>query len=386
MITLPTIESFVQSLASAKRVTPDTSLSAALGPDVTTHDAVLVFDESDFLGIVTPYQTLYKNRYPKDTKTRDALLKPPILTKDTPVTTAVTHMLALRLYILPVFDARNSPVGIISARSIARSLVMNKEFSHEIATRTKYNEPITIRKGSKVKEAHEMLRKKNISRLIVVDSAGKVAGIITRSDMADAFLTPSDKQRFRSGGRGQLGGASIGRASHLMFDGERIKRTDAPIDLYMSEKVFSLPHGTPIHESLLTMMREEYSSIVFLDRESKPRGFLSLRDVLYAIEKLEGNNEARIVLSVSGSMSKPLLVELEERLQTFGNKCIRRVPFSHMNARVDIKRSTKGKAERYAISIHFADVPGRDLRADTEHGNPRTALTEAFAKIESQLR
>jgi|Deesub1362A_J573_1020465.scaffolds.fasta_scaffold00005_345 hypothetical protein len=74
-----------------------------------------------------------------------------------------------------------TPVGIISTTDVARALAMGMEDSsvRELMT----SNVLTIHQDAYLWQAIEKMENYNISRLIVVDSDGKVKGIVTRTDI-----------------------------------------------------------------------------------------------------------------------------------------------------------------------------------------------------------
>ncbi len=384
-MTIPPVSDYMEPTDTVMRTSPSATLGSALNDRITTHESVLVFDENDvFTGIVSPYKTLYNNRYPQDAKVQDTQFTPPRITQDMPVTKAIAHMMALRVYTLPVFDGQKAPDGVIRAKHIARSMIADDQWLDMIASAVTPSDPITIRDDALVKDVHSVLRIQNIARLIVVDSQGKVVGIITRSDLGDALLRPTPKQRF-SQRSGTAPGQSM-QAKQMMFVDEKQLRQDAPIKPYMSTRVFSQPAGTPMREILRTMMDKDYSSIVLLDEAYKPQGFISMRDVLKAIQQLEQSESVAMTIKWPEHMTDLVRTEVEEKLRVFGEKMARRVKFTHLDIHIEEVGKTDGSPLRYDVHVGMVGMPGRDLRASGSHKRAITATVEAIKKLERQVR
>lgn len=93
---------------------------------------------------------------------------------------------------VPIVDSEGKAVGIISDRDVARlapSMLTrvsqeeyNKIFESTAITKVMTKEPITIRANAPIAEAVEILHKKKIGALLVVEDE-KLVGILTVSDM-----------------------------------------------------------------------------------------------------------------------------------------------------------------------------------------------------------
>ncbi len=112
--------------------------------------------------------------------------------------------------------------------------------------------PITIDRDEPVEKAAKLMHENNIGSLIVVDKEGKVEGIITERDLV--FAIANDK---------------IGKGY--------------PVWMLMTENPLTVNPGTPITEALRIMSEANIRHLPVVDREGKPLGMLSLRDVIEAV-------------------------------------------------------------------------------------------------------
>jgi len=105
------------------------------------------------------------------------------VTADTSVRAAAALMGALRLGVLPVCR-RDRPVGIITDRDIAIRWVPNAIADTDIAP---FMTPhvVTCRPDHSVEEAAYLMSAKQIRRLVVVNEAGGIAGMLTLGDIAN---------------------------------------------------------------------------------------------------------------------------------------------------------------------------------------------------------
>jgi IMP dehydrogenase len=86
---------------------------------------------------------------------------------------------------LPVVDSDKRPVGILTNRDVRFERRLSLQVG-EVMTKN----PVTVKDGVKIEEAKELLHKHRIEKLLVVDSAGKLKGLITIRDIEQAEMNP----------------------------------------------------------------------------------------------------------------------------------------------------------------------------------------------------
>ena len=103
---------------------------------------------------------------------------------------------------LPVVDAERRPVGILTNRDVR----FEKRLSLQVGELMTKN-LVTIKDGAtySLEEAKELLHKHRIEKLLVVDSAGKLKGLITIRDIEQAEMHPTAATD--DGGRLRVGAA-----------------------------------------------------------------------------------------------------------------------------------------------------------------------------------
>lgn len=369
---------FIEPVTVVRQTDPEATLGSALMQISSTHDGVFVFDNGTFMGIVSPSQAVYKNRYPHLTKVRDGLLRAPHLTEQSSVFDAIRHMLAQRVYVLPVMEDGNVVAGVVRARTIIARLLDDQEFLSAIARRISPRKPITIRHDALVKEAHTRLKDEKVARLIVVDTEGKVTGIVSRADLAAAFMEPSSKQRFT----GRKGTPS----PVISYDEERIKRVEEPLSIYMSTNVFILPEATAADVILRKLLGQSFNCVVLTDDIRTPKGFLSLRDILGGISDLEEADGVSIVLTRADGITDEQEAEVTDLVRKFGEKIAKRFTFGHLNVEINEQKSKTGKALGYIVTFSVRGLAGYTVVSHGEHRQLGSATREALTKAERQLQ
>src|SRR5262249_1609854 len=118
----------------------------------------------------------------------------------------------------PVVEAgTNKLVGILTNRD------MRFAEKHEKVADLMTRELVTVREGAGEEEAKRLLHKHRIERLLVVDSAGRITGLITVKDFEKAQAFPNrakDEQgRLRVGAASTIGDAGYERSLALIEAG-----------------------------------------------------------------------------------------------------------------------------------------------------------------------
>src|SRR5258706_7621914 len=118
---------------------------------------------------------------------------------------ALAMMRHHRISGLPVLDGEKRPVGILTNRDVRFEKRLTLQVG-EVMTKN----PVTVKEGVQIDEAKEILHKHRIEKLLVVDSGGRLKGLITIRDIEQAEEHPTaavdDLGRLRVGAAVGVGG------------------------------------------------------------------------------------------------------------------------------------------------------------------------------------
>ena len=118
-----------------------------------------------------------------------------------------------RVSAIPIVDRNGVPIGIVSEADL-----LLKERRHElesehnlvhprkrrdnrakaagnVASELMTSPPITITSGASLSDAAHVMQERNVRRLVVVDERGRIAGIVSRSDLLRVFLRTDEELR-----------------------------------------------------------------------------------------------------------------------------------------------------------------------------------------------
>ena len=93
----------------------------------------------------------------------------------------IAALVANKISGLPVVDAEGVVVGIITEAD-----VLSAKLADSVEALIGKRKPITVGPKTTLKEVTEILLKKKIKRVAVVDEAGKLLGIVSRADLLKA--------------------------------------------------------------------------------------------------------------------------------------------------------------------------------------------------------
>lgn len=99
---------------------------------------------------------------------------------------ALALMRQFRISGLPVVDAHGVPVGILTNRDVRFETRLNERVG-DLMTKS----PVSVRDGCELPQARELLHQHRIEKLLVVDAAGRLKGLITIKDIEQAEANPS---------------------------------------------------------------------------------------------------------------------------------------------------------------------------------------------------
>jgi CBS domain-containing protein len=118
-----------------------------------------------------------------------------------------------RVSAIPIVDDIGVPVGIVSESDLLHkerrrdleaesNLFQLRKHRHErakagglVASELMTSPPITVPTDTPLAEAARLMQERNVRRLIVVDSRGRIAGIVSRSDLLQVFMRTDEDLR-----------------------------------------------------------------------------------------------------------------------------------------------------------------------------------------------
>lgn len=106
----------------------------------------------------------------------------------TPLKVVMRLIVENRVSAIPIVDQQGVPVGVVSESDLL--LKVGGRVASDVMT----SPAITVALHTGVSEAARSMREKNVRRLVVVDQRGRIAGIVSRSDLLRALLESSEER------------------------------------------------------------------------------------------------------------------------------------------------------------------------------------------------
>jgi CBS domain-containing protein len=118
-----------------------------------------------------------------------------------------------RVSAIPIVDQQGVPVGIVSESDLLlKERRVELETSHDllhvhkrrqdrakargtVASDLMTSPAITVRSDTSLSDAARLMSERNVRRLVVIDERGRIAGIVSRSDLLQVFLRSDEELR-----------------------------------------------------------------------------------------------------------------------------------------------------------------------------------------------
>ena len=228
---------------------------------------VIVTNDGDYVGVISQKQ-LIQSHVEDNTKATALTRTAPKIDRHEDVREVARMLVEGGVKIAPVFEG-DSLWGVVTEDAILEAVLENLD---AITVEQIYTEDVvTIHEKDRVGQVINRLREHGISRLPVVDDAGKLAGVITTYDIIDFAVRDEERQ-----GRGDRRG-----------DIDRM--LDLPVYDLMSSPVVTATPDETVRAAVTRMLKDDLAGLVVSPTESGSEvgGILTKTDVLRALTYTE---------------------------------------------------------------------------------------------------
>lgn len=154
---------------------------------------IIVMDNKKLKGIAKFKTVITKGiTDPSKQKVKNLMeFKPPVLNPDQKIEEAAEMLFKTGLRALPVVE-NGSVIGLVSISDILNAVSTKKDF---VRTRAEeiMSAAVVLSQDADIGTARVLMREKGISRIPVVDSNGKIIGIVTVHDLLNSVKRPKEK-------------------------------------------------------------------------------------------------------------------------------------------------------------------------------------------------
>ena len=374
-----TTSQFIQPFDNKPTASPDQTIGQVLEYTYSSHMPIYIFDEKKYIGVVSAYQSFYHNFHtPYTKKVLSELIHTPRLTKHSSLFDVMRSMMDTRLYELPIVDKNDKVIGVVTANDIIKTLAQDDILSTYLIECVDIRTPVTHNTDGTVEDIYHTLRKENVSRIVLTDSFGKVAGIVTRSDIKTAFIRPNLRQRFR--GKAE-------EKKQMMFDPKKnIYCEDDPIARYAKENVETLADDTSKREILQILINSDHNSIVLVNELSMPTGFISTHDIVHCLGSFEIAVDTPIIFEKPNNTAVPeLLVEkAQHKLEHMIKKLSKIQPIEKIDVAINEQKFANQKVAEYKTRIVIS-IKGKNVMTTAESKEYVDSVQNAISQAEQQF-
>jgi len=224
---------------------------------------IIVMDDGEYAGVIGERELL--NSHVDDDTRAAALTKAaPEVARTEDVREVARVLVEGNVKVAPVYQGERL-YGIVTVDAILSAVLDNLDALtvNDIYTA----DVVTIPEEAHVGQAINRLRENGVSRLPVVDDAGRLEGVLTTHDIVDFVVRGGERQ-----GRGDR-------------SGDLDRMLDLPVYDMMSSPVFTATDDESVRAAVELMFDNDVSGLVVTpeDRDDLVRGVLTKTDVLRAL-------------------------------------------------------------------------------------------------------
>ena len=345
------------------KVAPETKISEIVGYMMKGEEAVGIFDESEFVGIIS-INDLIDRDYPTETKAKNLVRKniPKVKVEELDFIKVAKMFLENNVKAIPIFE-NGELIGFICERDF---VINSGSYVSKYPKTVKEisSIPEVIEDNESIGKARTVIKEKNVSRLPVVDKEGKLVGII---DVTDFLKTINPKE-------------GIGKKDSA---GESLPEYKLTVTTVMNPNPLFVEENISCKE-VVKLFEKYNTSYVLITKDKKPLGIVTSKDILELIASLE--EEKGIYVQITG------LKEVEDtfdrdKIDDVVSECAKKIGkiedveylFVH------IKSSQKeGKQKLYLVRTRVS-TPNGLFVGKSSNWNPITAVEEALEHLERQI-
>jgi predicted transcriptional regulator len=228
---------------------------------------IVVMDDGEYVGVVGEKE-LIQSHIEDDTKATAVVKPAPRVGRHDDVREVCRMLVEGDVKIAPVYEGEQL-WGVVTADDILQAVHENLAAITvgDIAT----DDVVTIKEKDRVGQAINRLRENSVSRLPVVNDAGKLTGILTTNDIVD-FVVRNETRQGSADRRGDID-----------------RMLDLPIYDLMSSPVHVITPGEQVDEAVSVMFENNISGLVVTASPdgAEVEGVLTKTDVLRALTYTE---------------------------------------------------------------------------------------------------
>jgi len=340
-----------------------------------SYDSVFVFDNDQFLGVISIYQVLYKKPHPLYTSSARAAVRPIKITEDSSLEEIASYMAGEQIFTLPVFKGKKL-IGTIKAESILSEIVSDKKLLTKVSKLLKLYPARTVNSDEEVKNVHVLLKQPRLPVVIVSDKSGKFLGSLDRNSLISAFTYPADKLRFGKNGN---------RPTDRSFDEEHVSSLSGSINTFINPGLILAKESSS--EDLIMKLLSSGQKHVFNKSNDNLISFLSFENLLAVYAGLKQGNQINITIKKpTENVSESEFLKTYNDIEAFAHKIDKRLSLERVEVTVEEPKYPNHKTAVFNTTVVIIPYGKGHYVAQSKGIAYSQSVKSSLAQISKQLR
>ncbi len=312
----------------------------SIGPDEKLNDALLlmkdtgyqdipVVDDGEYLGTICYGSILKKKSIALDSKVRNLINTPPVITKDMGLTQVAEIMILNNLRQVPVVGSNKKKIIGCVGRMQMIDLVIGLKAFKEIKVFEIMNTPVeSVKDNQLLDDALEIMRELDIRTVPVTDSGNRIVGIVGMKEVIENNWKSTSKTVGDISGKG--------------------KKVSTTIESVCMSAVKSVKWNDDI-EDAVEMMADNGISTVPVTEDDKLVGILTQYDIIELISACRERQYLFIQLSGLDDEDKPLAPSIYDTIKDEVEKINKMATPESLSINI-AKYNEKGDKNKYSVT------------------------------------
>lgn len=236
---------------------------------------------------------------------------------------------------------------------------------------------ITAFEEDSIEEVRHKMLDSNISRVPILDSSGKLTGIVRSTDLLKALI---ERESMDAGG---AAGNREGSEVKIAGGGEKESLSDIPVEEIMKRTVNTSSEHMQALDAISKMQEQEAHELIFME-ERYPESILTLKDLVKQLANFRQKDAILVTLVGLDVPEEKASVHKKIRNQIRGS--IGRKLERPEELKLRFKKADKdGKRHRYDLNLQLVDG-GDVFNLEVEDWDLLDAVDEALEELDTVLR
>jgi len=342
----------------------------------------LVFEKKKLKGIID--RDLLKNsKISSQAEAADFIVHPPEVKETEDMMRCAELMYHSYPCVIPVIR-KHVVIGIVRARDILGRISDIPQIAKLTVKEVMTPNPITVKHEERIGSVINLMKEKNISRVPIVDKAGKLISVFTLTDAIMKYIRrPMEKiQGVSKSSRGAKGGF----ASAKGFAPKKTIALDTNIGDAASTNIVTAKPGDLLTDAIKKMFESKISDIVVTEKD-KPVGIITTRDLLKAFFGIKAAEYWGIQFFGCEKLVPQQYDSMREQIAELYEKT-KRVYFNDIKyfmVQLKIYEPKETKKKKYSIHLRLA-TPSQLFNTDVANFDLNTAVSWAIKDMEQMMQ